>query len=394
MATIQVNDAAGFTAALRGAQGGDVIMLAPGTYSDFVVKGLNPKFDVPVTITSADAANPAALTDFALAGVKGLTFRNLDFVALTPEDPATSKNWSFKFRDSSDITFDQVRVHGTLDGDPSNDSFGIQFRDSQNVTITNSEFQQLGRALAVGATDNVVVSGNYVHDLRSDGLDFAQVSNVQIVGNTLKNFFPAKGDHPDAIQFWTSGTKTASHDILISHNVIQKGEGAGTQGIFLRDQIGTMPYERVTISDNLVLGTGYNAIRLQGVKDLTLTRNELVTFEGDYKSFLLIQGGDGVYAEGNRAVSISFGDSVNVTQRGNVTTDAVNDLGGAAIRSWIDANPASAAAIQGHLPVGFELEIPTIPAVPAVWVDPTDILSDVRLSLDVGLPLFRNYDFL
>lgn len=354
---VHVDSTAGLVAALKAAQPGDVIKLAPGVYDDFGGK-FSPRFDSPVTITSADPTKPAIFTDFTLARAQGLTFKQVDFATLDSSDKIAEgiRYWAFKIVKSEDIHFDQVHVHGSLDKDSSNDVMGIQIRDSANVSITNSTFEQLERAAAIGQTQGVNVSGNVVKDLRSDGFDFAEVSNVRVVGNFLTNFVPVAGDHPDAIQFWTSGTKTASTDILISGNVVVRGEGEYVQGIFLRDQTGSLPYERVTIENNLIVGTGYNGIRIQGAKDLTLTNNELVSFAGDNNTFLLIQGGDGVVAKGNRATSISFDKSINVVKDGNVVTNAVKDAGAAAMRNWLEDHPSSASAWGAFLPIDAPFE--------------------------------------
>ncbi|WP_337188868.1 right-handed parallel beta-helix repeat-containing protein [Phenylobacterium sp.] len=376
-------------AAINAAKAGDVILLEPGVYANFSSKGLNASFDTPVTIRSADPANRAVINDFTLANVKGLRFQELDFVALDRPDLIAqgTSYWAFKVGRSEDVHFDRVHFHGSLDGDASNDVLGLQIRDSVNVSVTNSEFQQLARGLAIGQAKYVKVSGNYAHDLRSDGFNFAEVGHVEVSDNIFKNFVPQAGDHPDAIQFWTSSTKTASHDIVISGNIILRGSGEYTQGIFLRDQIGTLPYERVTISDNLIVGTGYNGIRLQGVKDLVLERNELVSFSGENRTFLLIQGADGVIANDNRAVSISFDNSANVTQSGNVTTEFVEDLGAAAIERWINLRPERADNLQEILRID----------VPVVVEPQTDLvtwseLQDFHFLTSDSLPVFVGFD--
>jgi pectate lyase len=357
MAVVTVDSTASLIAAMNVAQGGDTILLAPGTYSNLGFKA-PPAYASAVTITSADPANMAVITDFTLVRMSNLTFSRVELATLDHPDkisPGGSNYWAFKISKSNEIHFSQVKFHGSLDGNAGNDVQGLQVRDSTNVSVTNSEFQQLERALAIGQTDNVNVIGNSAFNLRSDGFNFAEVGNINVSGNTFRNFTPTSVDHPDAIQFWTSGTKTPSHDILISGNVIMKGDGAYTQGIFLRDQIGTLPYERLTISDNLIVGTGYNGIRIQGVKDLTLTGNELVSFKGDNKTFLLVQGGDGVVATGNRAAQISFDKSVNVSQNGNMITDAVSDSGVAALRAWLLDNPDAGAHVSQLLPVDFDM---------------------------------------
>jgi Ca2+-binding RTX toxin-like protein len=334
VAIINVSSTASLTSALKAATGGDIIKLAPGTYSGLALSNLTYASDV--TITSADPTKLAILTDFTLKGVNGLTFTNLEMATLDHTDLVAKGLgfWAFNVNQSSDIHFDHVKVHGSLDGDVSNDVRGIGILNSKDVSVTNSEFQQLDRALAIGETSQVTVSGNSAHDLRSDGFDFAQVSYVKLTSNTFSTFKPNATDHPDAIQFWTSGTTTASHDILISGNVILKGDGADTQGIFLRDQIGTLPYERVTISNNLIVGTGYNGIRIQGATDLTLTGNELISFAGENKTWILVQGADRVVATNNQATAISFDTSTHVTQSGNVINAFVTDKGAAAIQQW------------------------------------------------------------
>ena len=69
MTTTIVKDAAGLTAALKAAQSGDVIKLAPGDYAAMTLTGL--KYAGTVTVTSLDPGNMAALT--------GLTARQLQW---------------------------------------------------------------------------------------------------------------------------------------------------------------------------------------------------------------------------------------------------------------------------------------------------------------------------
>jgi hypothetical protein len=339
VASFNVDSVSSLVNALKSASGGDVISLAPGTYSGLALKNLT--FNGGVTLTSADPAQQAVITDFTLTNVKGVTFSNLDLSTLDHPDFVAKGigYWAFNIKGCDEIHFDNVKIHGSLDGDASNDVEGLSILNSTNVSVANTEFQQLERAMAIGQTQNVNVTGNHAHDLRSDGFDFAEVANVKIVGNLLHDFTPNGSDHPDAIQFWTSGTKTPSHDILISQNVILRGDGAYTQGIFLRDQLTTLPYERVTISDNLVVGTGYNGIRISGAKDLILARNELITFEGDNKTTLLVQRGEGISTTGNRGTAMAYDTSSGIIQTDNVTTMPVGDKGAAILNDWYNAHP-------------------------------------------------------
>ena len=378
--TVFVDSSAGLAQALKSASGGDVIKLAPGVYDGFSLKGVS--FDSSVTIVSADESNRAVLSDFRITDVSGLTFQSLDFVTQNSVDTKGGAHWAFSVVRGANIHFDRIHVHGSLDGDPSNDVQGINIRFGNNISVTNSEFQQLERGLSIGSADNVRVQGNNVHDLRSDGFNFAEVSYVEVRGNVFANFRPGEKDHPDAIQFWTAGTKEVSHDIVVAGNAVFRGDGGYTQGIFFRDQTKEMPFERVTISDNLLLNTGYNAIRVNGVKDLTLTNNTLVTGTGENKTWLRVSNGDGVVATGNRGSLIDFdADVTNLTASANTITREVSDLG-AALRNWMDANPQGAAQVNWHtllaptdyvLPDGLPVDDGVIVAY---WDDPASTAQD------------------
>ncbi|WP_394764236.1 right-handed parallel beta-helix repeat-containing protein, partial [Phenylobacterium sp.] len=236
--------------------------------------------------------------------------------------------------------------HGSLDGNPQNDAEGFAISGSTNVSITNSEFQQLERGVAINTSSNVTFSNNNVHDVVVTGIMFAQVNNVTINGNVFSNLYPEPGDHPDAIQFLTAGTKEPSHDISITNNIIYRGAGAATQGIFFRDQLTTMHYENVTIVNNLIDGTGYSGIAVDHIHDLVVTGNSLISNPGDTnKTFLSIDSSDTVTLTNNQAIVIGLSGTTNVSQSGNVINSAVTDGGIGALHDWLLRFPEFTARI-------------------------------------------------
>lgn len=346
---ISVHDRAGLLAAINSAHGGETIVLAPGVYADLAFKaGLT--FTKPVTITSADRLKRAVVRDFTLNKVHGVRFTYLELAALDRDVVADGSYWGFKVLRSKDIHFDNVSIHGSLDGDPSNDVSGLQFRWSSNVSVTNSEFQQLERGLLVSQVNDAMVYGNTVHDMRSDGLDFVEVGNVKITGNTIGNFRPAPGDHPDGIQFWTRKSKSASHDVLIADNVILRSEGEHIQGIFMRDEELVLHYERMVITNNLVVGTGYHGISIGGAKGLTITNNTLITYDGEKKTWLKVTGSDDVTIIGNSATVFDITETTNIVQKGNTVSKAVKDRGVAAMRDWTKSDPSRSDRLRIFLP--------------------------------------------
>ncbi len=169
-----------------------------------------------------------------------------------------------------------------MDGDPRNDGVGLNVGNVKGIKVVNSEFEQLGRGAMFDSSTNVTVANNMFHELRSDGLNFSAVTNVLIDGNSFTNFHPISADHPDAIQFWTANTTKASTDIVIRNNVMLQGSGDSMQGIFMWDEVETLPYQRVTIQNNLVYEQNWpNGVVVYNGKDVNITGNTLLSPSGD-----------------------------------------------------------------------------------------------------------------
>jgi Ca2+-binding RTX toxin-like protein len=325
-----VSSAAALNAAVQTAQPGDTIQLQAGQYDGVVIKYANFS---GVTITSADPLHPAVISSFDVTNVTGLTFRNVELLA------NTGVNFDFNVRNSADVHFDHVNVHGSLDNNPANDPEGIEFTNSSNVSITNSVFQQLGRGAGAFSSSNVQMTGNTVHDMRSDGFDFAQVDHVTVSGNNFTNFFPVAGDHPDAIQFWTLGTTAASHDITISNNVVTEGHGTvGSQGIFFRDEVGTLAYQNVTISGNLIQGGYTNGIRLDHANGLNINNNTLTTDVNGLQVRMEVDNSSNVALSNNQAVIYMFGNNTSFSESGDTYNNVMSDNGNTVLSNWLHAH--------------------------------------------------------
>jgi len=329
---------ASLNATLTKARGGDTILLAPGTYAGWAPKGLS--FSPAVTISSEDPGHRATFTNFDAHNIKGVTFQKLELRATAPG------YFVFQLFNASDVHFDQVDVHGSLDGDPTDDAEGLRFVDSEDISVTNSEFHELKRAAAISTSNRVKVSGNIAHDLEVTGFMFAACTQVSVTDNAVWTLKSVPGDHADAIQFLTAGTTTPSRDITIARNLVYRGEGKATQGIFLRDQIGTLPYQDVTIADNLIVGTGYNGILVMGATHLSVTGNELISNPGSTNNtWIHLQATEDVQVEHNRAQMIGIDTSTKVAQKANQLIQPVKDGGRAALSAWAAVHPVMAPAI-------------------------------------------------
>jgi parallel beta-helix repeat protein len=264
MTITTVGTAAALSTALKSAASGDTILLAPGTYSSLSLSNLH--FAQDVTIQSQYASNPAVMTGLTLTYSNGLTFKGLDFKVGSSDNP-------FQVGASQDIHFVGLDVHGSMDGNATNDRAAFLVRSSSNISFENSEFQQLSAGVGHLNSDHIVISGNEFHDIVVDGVRGGGSSYVTIANNDFHDFYPTPGVHPDMIQFWTTNTTRSAHDIVITGNSMMRGDGSTAQGIFIGDEVGSLPYANVKISGNLLSGTAYNGIFLGHAGNVTVTNN-------------------------------------------------------------------------------------------------------------------------
>ena len=316
MKTINVSTTSELLQALKNAKGGETILLAPGSYAGVGFSNINPASGV--TIRSADDSKPAVIEHINISGSSNLNFQSMEFYA----DPAKDL-YAFRVSASTNISFDNLDVHGTLNGSPADDTSGFLIRESSGISITNSEFQQLAFAVGFLNTNDILVQGNNFHDVRADGVRFGGSSNVVIDRNTFTSFHPAGDDHPDAIQFWTVNTTASAHNITISNNVITRGDGAQMQGIFLNDELGNRPYIDVTISNNLMVGTMYHGISVTNAQNLKVLDNQVHAYS-DMKSWIQVRNSAGVEVTGNEAYQFLNTNNSSATLKNNDTVGFIN----------------------------------------------------------------------
>ncbi|WP_210528207.1 right-handed parallel beta-helix repeat-containing protein [Rubellimicrobium arenae] len=294
---ISVSDSAGLLAALSQARGGEVVELAGGNYGDFGLWNVTQPFAQyasTVTIRSADPENPASFSKIAMTGVSNLTFDAVKFdYDFQDGDPIYYK--PFKFSSCTNITITNSKFDGdyaenvSAEADGYGYAQGLVINNCKGVTIQGNEFENFHRGLVVTESQNVVVADNNVHSMRSDGMDFNQVDGVVIERNWFHDFTlaPGSGDHPDMIQFWTTGTTAPSQNIVIRGNLMDIGEGAATQSIFMRNELvdrgqagSEMFYRNVLIEDNTIFNAQLNGIVVGATEGLTIRWNSVLHADG------------------------------------------------------------------------------------------------------------------
>lgn len=327
MAIITVSSTTDLLSSLKVAQSGDTILLAAGTYSNVTIRDLKLE---GVTIASQNEASPAVFTDLSIRGSEGLSFKGVEFFA----EYAKGSD-RFLVYGSRDIHFDDVNVHGSIDGNPQNDTSAMTIRNSENVSVRNSEFHELANAVTHLDSNGVTFEGNYFHDLRMDGIRGGGTSNLSIVNNYFTDFYPIPGDHPDAIQVWNTNTSVSARDILIAGNVVMRGEGEPAQGIFVKAEQSGLPYYGLKITDNIVVGSLYNGIYVRGGVGVSMEGNTVAGY-GGMNSWIRLENIDGIDISNNAATD--YQKDVNVVGKAsvnNIKIDVPTDAGEALLKAWL-----------------------------------------------------------
>lgn len=368
MAIYTVSSTSEFSSIMKKVKAGDTVQLKSGTYDGLVISGL--AYSKPITITSANSSSPAEVTGLTINKSSGINISN---IMMTDKNASTL--YDFSVLSSSNIGFNQVKISGEA-GSAGYDSAPFLIRNSQNVSVTNSEVTHARYGISMLNNSGVTVSGNYFHDLRTDGVRGGGNSNINIAKNIFTDFHPADGDHPDAIQFWTTNTSGSASNITISDNVIMRGDGDAMQGVFMRDEVGNLPYKNVVISGNIVVGGMYHGITVGNAQGLTVTNNQ-VTGYADQKSWISVTSA--ATLTGNTAQTyIINGVAATTAPTGNTFTSAVYDDGSALLAVWLSKQSALTTfySTSKYLAVPYadlvELASAPPPPVPVTTVYGTD----------------------
>jgi parallel beta-helix repeat protein len=289
--TIQVATMKELKRALAQARGGETLLLAPGNYGALVLKKKNgARSTRPVVLRSANADAPAVLTGMNLRHMSHLTFEGVVFdYRFSAGQPLQVK--PFKISESRHITIRNSVFDGDLARNVSAVADGLGYgialalSGNQHVTLEYNSFYNFHRAITLGRSSDVVVRGNDIYAIRSDGINLVQTQRVVIEDNHIHDFnrSTTKKDHSDMIQMWSRNAELPSSDIIIRNNVLNLGKGDSTQSIFMRnDQVdrglagAEMFYRNITIENNTIINAHLHGITVGETDGLVIRNNTVV----------------------------------------------------------------------------------------------------------------------
>jgi hypothetical protein len=328
-ATVSPANLAGLWPAVRASSPGDVVLLPGGSYPTLDLS--NVKFAAPgITLKPAPGAK-VIVGQAIFSNSQGMTLSGVEIT-----QPVSSWMSALYVAGASRMNFDGLHIHHA---DGSMGGTGAIIRDSSDVTLTNSEVDHIGLAIAAIDSQRITLRGNRIHDLSGDAIDVAGSGNSLIDGNSDTDHYPTEGSHPDFIQFWgTAGNPTPANNV-VTGNVYRRGKGAVAQGVFIENQA------NITISGNAMSGTMGNGISLSAVKTASVTGN-FVQGWADMASWITARGGSsnltitGNFSSGGVSIvpkSASEAATTGVVQGGNtaIPRAAVGDT--SALTAWLAA---------------------------------------------------------
>ena len=328
--TVTVNSVEGLERALARAADGSVIRLAPGEYSEITLKGLN--FARPVTITSAQPDHPARIARLSVTDSSGLFFHDLEFAAQN----GTVRDIPYRFINVRHFTLERVFVHGPDNLDIAYQIAPILFRNSEDVALLDSRFTRLYLAVQILDVKGFRAVGNEFWNIRSDAMRGGGISDALYAYNVCTNFHPAEKDHPDCVQLWSTNEKEVARNIVIRDNLVVRGDGDPIQGVFVRDTHSNLPFENVQITDNLLIGTLFNGICIDGVNGAQVTGNEVIALGGQ-KAWIRLQNAHRVELHGNSAPKLLLIQSDGIHDTNNRFGDAGPQKYRARVEAWLAA---------------------------------------------------------
>ena len=336
MTTITVSSESEMRAAfetLSNSPGGGTIEVI-NTGETYGLTLIRPDTDMnQVTIKSADAEDPAVFHLVRLEGVRNVTFDSIE----VDSSEANNAEWLTDLRIvwSNNITFQNSYFHSTADGflEKSADkaeSLAV-IEGGRGFEFINNTVEGYHHGLQLFDVRDTVIKGNDIFRIEGDGIRMGGVQNMTIADNYIHDFYGTNQSvtHSDMIQIWGTNADILTSNVVITGNILDAGNGAATQGIFIRNEQSQtdgplgQDYQGITITDNIVYNGHQHGIYVADATDILIADNTVLWDRDAFMTF-----GDNDPQSGSPEIEVFYSGTATIT--GNITpaitTKYVDDL--------------------------------------------------------------------
>ncbi|MEV4421670.1 right-handed parallel beta-helix repeat-containing protein [Patulibacter sp. NPDC049589] len=238
-------------AALAKADAGTTILLAGGAYPAVQT---SRRFGRAVRILGPGRGTAATVAGLNAVGARGLSFRRVSF-----SDTVTLTNSAANLaRETGEVAFRHVRFTT-----PDARTACLAPRNgTHDLTVESSRFRRCFDGIASAGVASrsghpirrILVRGNDLRGMRSDGLNFAYWEDARIERNTITDLHDPDGAiHNDAIQIMGGSRRIAIHDNVLTDSRVQL--------LFVEPTIGG-PVRDLSVENNLLVGAGAAAVQM------------------------------------------------------------------------------------------------------------------------------------
>lgn len=289
------------------------IELRPGSYREITISRHRPT--AKVVFSAADPANPPVVHKLTVTDSSNLSFRNW---RLTPHPEDGAAGTLATVGKSSGITFEAMQF--SMEGAPSDRRWrGLGGAEIDGLEVRDTTFEGLDRAVVLERSRNATIAHNLFGGLGNAGLNLIENEAVVVDRNRFRGFRVQPGGTGTFIHAWTRGTSRPSRGLTFSNNVMVQDTATLAQGIFMSNEA-RIPFEDVTIVDNLVVVGTPHAISLDRAKDIRIGGNvALDTVDSIYNAAIRLSRSTNAEVTGNLAVAFGMIENRDVKLRRNAT---------------------------------------------------------------------------
>ncbi|WP_424973101.1 right-handed parallel beta-helix repeat-containing protein [Dinoroseobacter sp. S76] len=156
----------------------------------------------------------------------------------------------------------------------------VSLRDSTNITFSHNTMTDYNNGIVYREVKGLDISHNDISGIQSDGMRGGGIQDVVISHNNMHDFHGSSQDvnHTDMIQIWGTNAKLLTSNVVISHNLLDAGNGAASQGIFIRnEEFSTQGYyQDIEIHDNVIYSGMPQGIGLSDTQGAEIYNNTLL----------------------------------------------------------------------------------------------------------------------
>lgn len=233
-----------------------------------------------IVVTSEDPNVQSHMMTARVLDSQNVTFENLYFNS--EDSDRVSYLADAYVVDSKNIAFIGNTFDGPKEGPLLETPDGVEnmsfFKNVDGLLIENNHISGYVHTVRVFDSNDVLIEGNEITEVQGDAIHGGGWQNVKISNNHIHDLYGSTQEvsHSDMIQLWGGFGLEATDGVLIEGNLLDSGDGAAYQSIFIRNTTEGITHQNIHVEDNLIYNAHPNGIRIVGAENTVVDGNTLL----------------------------------------------------------------------------------------------------------------------